>query len=238
MPDHFHCCDEVDADEAYRRGLAEGMAAGIREPCGHGSDSPIAGCNDPRHDEIEAWYRQALEAGAAPRAEGLERTTENSEPICDIPWLTGPPNAMCLKCGHPFRAHRTEAAQGAAPPTCTCHVRFPNCAIHGTGAYAPPPLDTRLIAQILREGGHYDGYAVFVDHGDDIAAEYARLATATKSSDDTGEPPLSAETFDEADDMCPNCNTPWKCNGPHLWKETAAYKRGDYRADDATGEDR
>jgi hypothetical protein len=115
MPDHFHCCDEVDADEAYRRGLAEGMAAGIREPCGHGSDSPIAGCNDPRHDEIEAWYRQALEAGAAPRAEGLERTTENSEPICDIPWLTGPPNAMCLKCGHPFRAHRTEAAQGAAP---------------------------------------------------------------------------------------------------------------------------
>ena len=60
MSDHFHCCDEVDADEAYRRGLAEGMAAGIREPCGHGSDSPIAGCNDPRHDEIESWYRQAL----------------------------------------------------------------------------------------------------------------------------------------------------------------------------------
>ena len=20
---------------------------------------------------------------------------------------------------------------------------------------------------------------------------------------------------DEADDMCPNCVTPWKCNGPH-----------------------
>jgi hypothetical protein len=27
-------------------------------------------CNDPRHDEIEAWYRQALEAcGAAPQSE-------------------------------------------------------------------------------------------------------------------------------------------------------------------------
>ena len=37
MSDHFHCCDEVDADEAYRRGLAEGMAAGIREPCVHDS---------------------------------------------------------------------------------------------------------------------------------------------------------------------------------------------------------
>lgn len=22
--------------------------------------------------------------------------------------------------------------------------------------------------------------------------------------------------FDEADGMCPNCVTPWKCNGPHL----------------------
>jgi hypothetical protein len=40
MSDHFHCCDEVDADEAYRRGLAEGMAAGIREPCIHGRSTP------------------------------------------------------------------------------------------------------------------------------------------------------------------------------------------------------
>jgi hypothetical protein len=26
--------------------------------------------------------------------------------------------------------------------------------------------------------------------------------------------------FDEADDMCPNCLTPWKCNGPHLSDQT------------------
>ena len=25
---------------------------------------------------------------------------------------------------------------------------------------------------------------------------------------------------DETDDMCPNCQTPWKCNGPHLIDET------------------
>lgn len=26
--------------------------------------------------------------------------------------------------------------------------------------------------------------------------------------------------FDESDDMCPNCVTPWKCNGPHLSDRT------------------
>jgi hypothetical protein len=31
--------------------------------------------------------------------------------------------------------------------------------------------------------------------------------------------------FDEADDMCPNCVTPWKCNGPHLSEQTVAARR-------------
>lgn len=31
--------------------------------------------------------------------------------------------------------------------------------------------------------------------------------------------------FDEADNMCPNCITPWKCNGPHLSAETVASRR-------------
>lgn len=31
---------------------------------------------------------------------------------------------------------------------------------------------------------------------------------------------LIAAPFDEADDMCPNCVTPWKCNGPHLNDQT------------------
>jgi len=26
-------------------------------------------------------------------------------------------------------------------------------------------------------------------------------------------------TYDPEDDMCPNCVTPWKCNGPHLTGE-------------------
>ena len=30
--------------------------------------------------------------------------------------------------------------------------------------------------------------------------------------------------FDEADNMCPNCITPWKCNGPHLYKQTRAWR--------------
>ena len=47
MTDHFHCCDEVDADEAYRRGLAEGMAAGIREPCIHGRSTPAEALDVP-----------------------------------------------------------------------------------------------------------------------------------------------------------------------------------------------
>jgi hypothetical protein len=33
--------------------------------------------------------------------------------------------------------------------------------------------------------------------------------------------PRQAEPFDEADGMCPNCCTPWKCNGPHLSEQTA-----------------
>ena len=28
--------------------------------------------------------------------------------------------------------------------------------------------------------------------------------------------------WDEADNMCPNCITPWKCNGPHLSDQTIA----------------
>ena len=35
------------------------------------------------------------------------------------------------------------------------------------------------------------------------------------------------QSFDEADNMCPNCVTPWKCNGPHLSEQTAAAKRAE-----------
>ena len=27
---------------------------------------------------------------------------------------------------------------------------------------------------------------------------------------------MSESDWDEADEMCPNCITPWKCNGPHV----------------------
>ena len=45
-------------------------------------------------------------------------------------------------------------------------------------------------------------------------AELALTADARRRADDTVKP------FDEADAMCPNCQTPWKCNGPHLNDQT------------------
>ena len=38
-----------------------------------------------------------------------------------------------------------------------------------------------------------------------------------------------AVVWDEADNMCPNCVTPWKCNGPHLSEQTAAAKPAEPR---------
>ena len=32
--------------------------------------------------------------------------------------------------------------------------------------------------------------------------------------------PAEPQPFDEVDNMCPNCVTPWKCNGPHLSEQT------------------
>ena len=31
------------------------------------------------------------------------------------------------------------------------------------------------------------------------------------------------------DDMCPNCVTPWKCNGPHLMEETMTEREVNWR---------
>ena len=39
--------------------------------------------------------------------------------------------------------------------------------------------------------------------------------------------PAEPQPFDEADNMCPNCVTPWKCNGPHLPEQTVAAKRAE-----------
>lgn len=42
--------------------------------------------------------------------------------------------------------------------------------------------------------------------------------------------------FDEADNMCPNCITPWKCNGPHLSGETvAAFRNAETRDEVRSG---
>lgn len=49
------------------------------------------------------------------------------------------------------------------------------------------------------------------------AYEDEQAAPATPAGTGRTEP---REPFDEADGMCPNCVTPWKCNGPHLSDQT------------------
>ena len=41
-----------------------------------------------------------------------------------------------------------------------------------------------------------------------VAAERVRIAAAMARL-------RGHDCWDEADSMCPNCVTPWKCNGPH-----------------------
>ena len=42
---------------------------------------------------------------------------------------------------------------------------------------------------------------------------------------DTQNDTSTPDEWDDSWDMCPNCVTPWKCNGPHLMEETEAYRR-------------
>lgn len=46
---------------------------------------------------------------------------------------------------------------------------------------------------------------------------------ASVSHVDEGE--LAPHEWDEADGMCPNCVTPWKCNGPHVLQPPATTGR-------------
>ena len=50
-----------------------------------------------------------------------------------------------------------------------------------------------------------------------------RIADALAPS--PAEPAAPEPPYDEADDMCPNCVTPWKCNGPHFIEFTPRYQR-------------
>lgn len=45
-------------------------------------------------------------------------------------------------------------------------------------------------------------------------------------------------TPDNGDEMCPNCVTPWKCNGPHLDDQTPRARREAKRPEDAGHEGR
>ncbi len=47
------------------------------------------------------------------------------------------------------------------------------------------------------------------------AAERARIVAWTETL-----------TFDHTDQMCPNCCTPWTCNGPHVDEDTITWLAG------------
>lgn len=55
--------------------------------------------------------------------------------------------------------------------------------------------------------------------------EAERRASDQRTVAEPSRPSLDADAPDGAYDMCPNCVTPSKCNGPHLSEETVNYKR-------------
>ncbi len=78
---HFHCCDEVDANEAYERGRTEGYWQGVRD----GQHKAVAPPHNPAHDsrdcpECDHWialrdgsfahgYRSTMDEKRAAEAE-------------------------------------------------------------------------------------------------------------------------------------------------------------------------
>jgi len=53
----------------------------------------------------------------------------------------------------------------------------------------------------------------------------AALRAALQGDADAPVGGMREAEWDEADGMCPNCITPWKCNGPHLSEQTVAGRR-------------
>ena len=66
--------------------------------------------------------------------------------------------------------------------------------------------------EMLKDDYAYDRLLTFIH---EVAAR-ALLSEPT---------PAPVEPYDETDDMCPNCQTPWKCNGPHFAEFTPRAKR-------------
>ncbi len=43
-------------------------------------------------------------------------------------------------------------------------------------------------------------------------------------------PELLKDAWDPSDEMCPNCVTPWKCNGPHEYAHVVEMVEAENRA--------
>jgi len=57
-----------------------------------------------------------------------------------------------------------------------------------------------------------------------IAAAVLAWRLHRRTVDDV-RPMEGSASWDDADVMCGNCQTPWKCNGPHVIEETEWYRR-------------
>ena len=74
------------------------------------------------------------------------------------------------------------------------------------------------------DGGTVRGYK-FSEVQPEMDRAIAEARRVLAETADTA--PAEPQPFDEADNMCPNCVTPWICNGPHLSEQTAAAKRAE-----------
>ncbi len=142
-------------------------------------------------------------------------------PVCGKPWRSralataeAPGRVAALEA-----ALRAIAVREPAPaiPGCTCD---PDSATDDDGNLVMCALHEPMLRHLRWEtlASLVIDYQAFMRHA--LAVADATLAAHAPAAGVSGE----VVAFDEADDMCPNCQTPWKCNGPHFTEFTPRYQ--------------
>ena len=118
-------------------------------------------------------------------------------------------------------AARVEALEGALRKLMDYHdkqecIDTYNCLYADTRALLSEPTPAPEGTVTIR-CGNVLGWYPCCEH--EVDALSSHCWACTPPSEPT--PEAVVEPYDEADDMCPNCQTPWKCNGPHFAEFTA-----------------
>jgi hypothetical protein len=120
----------------------------------------------------------------------------------------------------------TQASRTDRGVHCAGCVEWVSHSTHDEG-YACPGLPVRTHAALVErvEGLPWveDEYLTDGDTPEHGYVKRAAVLAILTAAEPAGPMPDS-EAFDEAGNMCPNCVTPWKCNGPHLADQTKAAK--------------